>query len=319
MPADWTTFLRSEGARMEGECVLDFGQPEREAELALTSGTITVLSCLTVLSQFTSDVQQLAEGNSQPGAWCNPKGQVIANFILARRDAGYYLLLPRELKDIFIKRLQMFVLRARVTIEDCSESWQCLGINNAGAGELPTVSGSQLLVPVPVNRPRGVLAGPAAVLRESWPQLARSYTGIGSHYWQLFDVLDGQPWILEATTETFLPQLLNMDQTQAVSFSKGCFPGQEVIARLQHRGKVKQRLFIARLAPDTAMAPGTKIYNKDRDQSIGALINSASHPTDGAYALAVLDIDYGAPEQLYIKNNPAGFIDITTPPYLILP
>lgn len=333
MPADWTTFLRAEGARLEAGQVLDFGQPEREAELALTANTITDLSFLAVLKitgtdaaaflhgQFTSEVQQLAENDSQMGAWCNPKGQVIANFILARRNSDYFLLLPRELKDRVLKRLRMFVLRASVTIEDCGESLPCLGINSAGDSDGPALPrhADQLLIPVPVNHSRWVLAGPAAALIQSWPQLARSYAGVGSHYWRLFDILDGLPWILEATTEAFLPQLLNMDQLQAVSFSKGCFPGQEVIARLQHRGKVKQRLVIMKLNADTNVKPGMHIYQDDRDQSVGTIVNTAEHPHGGWYSLAVLDIEHGSPDQLRLKGNSARFIEIIPPPYLTAP
>lgn len=320
---------------MQGPCVLDFGCPEQEAELALSSSTITDLPFLAVVKitgadavaflhgQFTSDVQQLADGNSQASAWCNPKGQVVANFILARRNTDYFLLLPRELKDIFLKRLQMYVLRANVTIEDCSEILHCLGVNNAGDehitdNAMPNIAG-QFRVPVPVTRTRWILAGPVTALMESWRQLSRTFSRIGSHYWELFDICDGLPWILDATTGTFLPQLLNMDQLQAVSFSKGCFPGQEVIARLQHRGKIKQRLVIATLDSDTDVKPGMNIYQEDRDQSAGTIINIANHPQDGVCCLAVLDLEHGDPGQLRLKNDSARFVKIMPPPYLTIP
>ena len=155
--------------------------------------------------------------------------------------------------------------------------------------------------------------------QQTWLELSPDFTPVGSQYWQLLDILDGLPWILQSTTESFLPQLLNMDQLQAVSFNKGCFPGQEVIARLQHRGKVKQRLLIAILENGTDIGPGVKVYQNGEEQSIGTIINIARHPGEGLFVLAVINTDHGTADQLQLKNDAARFTQIKTPSYLIHP
>jgi len=342
MPAEWNSFLQARGAHIDAGHVLDFGTPEQEATAALENNIVTDLSFLTVIKitgtdatgflqgQFSSDIKQLSDGDVQLSSWCNPKGQVIASFILTRLNGEYFLLLPAQMKDRFIKRLRMYVLRANVIVEDDNASQRCIGIKYGGdlstnIGVLHTAATSGkavqqeglILVPVPVSRKRWIIIGAEDSLREIWTKLSHAFIPVGSHYWDLFDVLDGLPWISDATTEAFLPQLLNMDQLQAVSFNKGCFPGQEVIARLQHRGKIKQRLVIANLDSEININPGIKIYQDDGEQSIGTIINSVKHPADGVYVLAILDIAHGTPDQLILKNDNARFIQITAPPYLI--
>lgn len=343
MLAEWQSFLLAHGARIEAEIVQDFGNPGQEATAALDGNALTDLSFLAVIkitgpdatgflhSQFSSDIIKMVEGTVQLSAWCNPKGQVIGSFIISRLKDEFYLVLPEELKDTFIKRLRMYVLRAHVNIED-EQSLSCIGIKlsgsqPAGVAMLQQTTSPEkavrlvnnVIIPIPVNRNRWLIVGPGEALGETWAELANACTPVGSHYWQLFDILDGLPWILTATSESFLPQMLNMDQLQAVSFNKGCFPGQEVIARLQHRGKVKQRLTIAILESGEDIGPGEKIYRDGETQSIGTVINIAEHPGEGLYALSVLDVEHGTTDQLRLKNDNIRFIRITAPSCLILP
>ena len=344
MPAEWQSFLQAQGARIAAGYVLDFGAPEREATAAQEGNIITDLSYLAVIKitgtdaagflqgQFSSDIKTLADGGVQPSAWCNPKGQVLASFLITRRHDDYILLLPGQMQDGFIKRLRMYVLRANVTIAGGGQSLRCLGIKHEG--ELSPLSrvlpdsattgsavsqGERILVPMPISSKRWIMIGSDDALRETWPKLTQTFTPVGSHYWELFDIVDGLPWIGDATKEAFLPQFLNMDCMQTVSFNKGCFPGQEVVARLQHRGKVKQRMMIVNMDNTADARPGAKVYRNGEEQSVGTIINSARHPAGSMSALAVLDTDHGVPERLHLKNNPARFLQIIPPPYLILP
>lgn len=344
MLTEWQTFLQSQGAHIENNNVLDFGEPAQEATVAIDGNIITDLSFLSVIKvtgtdatsflhgQFSSDIQNMPEGSVQLSAWCNPKGQVILNFIITQLDDSFFLVCPEEMKEPFIKRLRMYVLRANVTIEDCSMSLPCIGIkqaddeavNSSSLNQITTTGtavriGNLILLPIPHNNDRRLVIGPAKSLQETWSELSPEFTPVGSDYWRLFDILDGLPWVLATTTESFLPQLLNMDQLQAVSFNKGCFPGQEVVARLQHRGKVKQRLLIATVENGTDITPGANIYQDGDGQSAGTIINIANHPGEGLFALVVLDIDHGSPNQLHLKNNNARFIRISPPSYLMLP
>jgi folate-binding protein YgfZ len=342
MLAEWKSFLLSSGARFEGEIVRDFGDPDREAESVTSGNLLTDLSYLAVIKisgvdaaeflngQFTSDLSRLNDGGVQASAWCNPRGQVIVNMIIVRTGGEFFLLVPREMKDKFISRLRMYVLRAKVMVEDCSDAMPCVGYihgnNDRYSGieierrnpmrERAIQDNGLVMLHIPVNWNRMIMFGPPAVLRAAWLKLAQLYTSSGSHYWQLYDVLDGQPWILNATTETFLPQLLNLDKLQGLSFDKGCFPGQEVIARLHHRGQYKQRLYTVKLDNGAAVITGTRLYNEDQPQGVGTVVNSAVNPLDGQYALVVMNVDYGDPEHLRLADNPARVVQISPPPYM---
>ncbi|MBF8269042.1 MAG: GCV T protein [Gammaproteobacteria bacterium] len=337
MLAEWRTFLLSQGARFEDGEVVDFGATDREATVAFSGPIIMDLSFLAVITisgkdataflngQFTTDVTQLADGGVQFSAWCNPKGQVIANFILTRIDEDYHLLLPRELQESFLARLRRYVLRAAVTIMGGKDTMPRLGVQFSGetAGvpfqsEGASRADSLVIVPVPASRNRWISFGTVADLGKQWLTLAQQATATGSYTWRLCDIQDAIPWITSATAETCLPQMLNLDLLQGLSYKKGCFPGQEIIARLHYRGKYSQRLFIARLDTTVGIAPGTKIFTVDKSQSIGTIITSARHPEQGCSALVILEVNYVNPELLCLENSSARFLQISTPPYLSL-
>lgn len=342
MLAEWKTFLLSEGAHIDNDIVRNFGDPQHETMAALTENVIVDLSYLAVIkitgtdaatflnNQFTSDITQLSNGHVQLSAWCNPKGQVIANFIIINLADDYFILLSHALKDRFIKRLQMFVLRAVVTIEDCYDSLQCIGFKSTDIEQIEGIEitdlqtkskhafrqDEQILFSLPVNQKRKIIFGPVDSLRHVWLKLSKICTRIGSQYWQLYDVLDGLPWIQSNTSETYLPQLLNLDHLHGLSFDKGCFPGQEVIARLHYRGKYKRRLFIANIDTESTINSGAKIYMDSIEKSVGTILNIAPHPTKGQYALAILNVEHAISKHLHLGESNDPFLKISTPAYI---
>ena len=342
MLPDWESFLKSQGANIENGLVLDFGDADQEAKSAEAGNVVTDLSFLAMVrihgpdaltflnGQFTCDLSRFANGNVSPCAWCNPKGQVIANFIIAELDDGYYLLLPRKMKDSFIKRLSMYILRAQVSIEDCSDSLQCIGYRHKDGEQISGIEISQristreqayqanglVMFHIPGNWNRVIISGAVETLKGAWLNLVQMYRSIGSRYWQLFDVQEGQPWIGTETSESCLPQLLNLDLQEGLSFQKGCFPGQEVIARLHYRGKTRQRLFIATLDSSAILTPGEKIYSENGEQSIGMVINTACHPDNGILALISLDVNISEPEKLHLQDKNVRFVKLSLPPYV---
>ncbi len=185
--------------------------------------------------QFTTDVTGLASGRAGLSAWCDPKGRVIATFILARLNGTFWLLLPEILKDTFLKRLKMYVLRADVVIVD------------AALEDIPQ------LPDLPVTD--GDLSE-TALIRQ------------------------GIPLLHPETGGRFLPQELNLDKLDAVSYTKGCYPGQEIIARLRYRGEVKRRLCHATTGNNTLLQPGSALVPEGEERNIGTVINSANTGKD---------------------------------------
>ena len=208
--------------------------------------------------QFTTDVTSLASGSAGLSAWCDPKGRVIATFILAQQDETFLLLVPGDITEIFIKRLKMFVLRADVVIDEPAQE------DAAKWLPLPGIEGDD----------------PEAAL-----------------------ISQGIPLLHPDTSGRFLPQELNLDKLDAISFTKGCYPGQEIIARLRYRGAVKRRLCHAITDNSALLAPGTGLLPEGEERNIGTVINSVF--TDkGQELLIVLELPFIEAGQVVAEGCP---------------
>ncbi len=339
METNWKTFLSASGANIQGNFVNDFGNPEQESNDAFTD-VITDLSYLNLLTisgddtetflsgQFTSDISQLQDGKLQCSAWCNPKGRVIANFLMLRQENIFYLLLPDELKNIFIQRLRMYILRADVSIQDQSNKLAAIGVRGNAVKSILTAkfdgipepyqystNNELVLIALPDETSRYIIIGRYDRIEALWQSLSARLIPIGSRYWQLFDILSGHAWVYKDTSESFLPQELNLDLLGGLSFSKGCFPGQEVIARLHYRGREKKRLYLGHSSSEILFPPATKLYRDELEQSIGTIVNSAAHPEKGMTVLAVVDSVANNHEILHIHSADGPDIQLDSLPY----
>jgi folate-binding protein YgfZ len=248
-------------------------------------------------NQLTSDIGQLSDGTGGPSAWCNPKGRVITTFIIYRLGDAFFLLLPEALREHLVKRLQMFVLRADVAITDFTTGRSMLGVRGH-AGAIPEVEHEfsihelnqrlHLILPDRHGESRCLIVDETAALQTLWPELARVMPPVDSRCWNLLDLEAGLPWLNEASSEQFLPQELNLDETGGLSFDKGCYPGQEVIARVHYRGQVKRRLHLGHCKSDTTPKPGTNLRDKD-GKNAGMLVNAVPDAGKGYIIQAVVD------------------------------
>ena len=314
MNGEWHKFLERAVTTARKNIGTGFSGENHEAENFLTD-----LSWLDVLDiggndaleflngQFTGDLKQLPAGAFQYNAWCSPQGRVIAVFIIYRREKSFFLLIPAELKNRFLKRLQLYILRAEVTIHDRSDELVRLGlITGRNADHLPTVPESAGTLghegDLTVLRiddgppPRMLVLGTVTGMQSLKPE----FTGAGANLWRYLDIKAGIPWVLDPACEQFLPQELNLDVTGGLSYAKGCFPGQEVIARVHYRGAVKQRLYRSEIPADARLpVPGEKLYAADTENSIGTIINIADSGRGTIAVLAVADIDKAANYELH--------------------
>ena len=236
-------------------------------------------------AQFTTDINKLGKGQVQFSAWCNPKGRVISTFYLFNTGNQYFLLLPKELKDNFYKRLKMFVLRSKVVITDRSDDIHCLCTNE----NMPEADNT-FSFQIPGTQDHHILFGEAL---EELPD---------SDGWQLHTILSGIPWLNNKNTEEYLPQELNLEQLDALSFKKGCFPGQEIVARVHYRGQVKRGMKQATIAVGQTVDTGMKLYTQEEERSIGTVLNCSRHMDNHIAALVVVDNDYMDAQQLFLNN-----------------
>lgn len=253
--------------------------------------------------QLTSDVAALAPGSVQYSAWCSPKGRVLANFLLHRIDAkSFVLLLPEALLAPIRKRLEMFVLRSKVAIEDASDETVRIGIGGPAAakcvdsilGTVPPLlrfeaTAEAALAALPGGRFIGLVAPEHA--RALSGRLAECAKPAGFACWQWLTIRAGVPMILPATQDQFIPQTINWDALGGVSFQKGCYSGQEIIARTQYLGRLKERLVLAHIDVAAPPASGARAFSASFGaQACATVINAAPAPGGGSDLLAVCQI-----------------------------
>lgn len=272
--------------------------------------------------QLINDLDLIKEPAAQLSAWCNPKGQVISNFIVINTGLSYLLLFRDDLKDFVQKRLGMFIMRSDVSIKDISEQSPIFGLANINdlsflgsnisttAGEVQ-VNDKQVIVCHPDKSGRYLIMADNEILDSKVSELTSSKQNTDNADWQLLDILAGLPWITTRTQEQFLPQMLNLDALNGLSYQKGCFPGQEVIARLHYRGKVKKRLnLIKSLQP---LSIDDNLVSEQSNSNAGIVINSATHSDNNYYALAVIELSK-INDKLNINDKEITILDL---PYTI--
>jgi folate-binding protein YgfZ len=329
MQPSWQAFLANTPTVSDGA-----GDLRAQAQAADTGEILAPLTDLAVIQvsgadalaflqgQLSNDVRALQDGYSQLGAYCTPKGRMLALFRLVRRADAYLLLLPAEIAEAVLKRLRMFVMRSKVLVEDVSDHWLVLGVGGVGAAatfgvDLPQApdtgvwQGELGLVRLPDRRERYLALASPERLGALWPALSRGTPIEGPEGWRLLDVRAGLPQVYKETQESFVPQMANLDLINGISFTKGCYPGQEIVARMHYLGNLKRRMYRFHIDGEGAPAPGNEV----RDQAVtlvGEVVTAATDPNGGAEGLAVLQIERASQEGLRIGD---ATIRVTPPPY----
>ena len=331
MNSAWQAFIREQDlpAPQDDSSPFGFADPAREYAEALEGPVLCPLPQFGLLraegedaasflhNMGSNDLKPLKPGSAQWNSLNGPKGRMLANFLVSRDEAGYGLILSADLAQSIQKKLSMYVLRAKLKLTDVSGTQPLLGLGGKGAREalvragLPApesafeaqaAEGLRVLA-YPGRQERFLLLVPAERLAQSWQQVcAADVRPIGNAWWQREDLLAGQPWITSATQDEFIAQMINYELLGGVNFQKGCYPGQEIIARTQHLGRLKKRMYLARV--EGAASPAQDLYSPGfGEQSCGKLVNVAPSPEGGTELLAVLqmsafeagDVRLGAP------------------------
>jgi folate-binding protein YgfZ len=220
-------------------------------------------------AQLTVDVENLAPGQALLAGWCSAKGRLLASFLVVPSPEGFLLQVARDLAAPVAKRLSMFILRSKVKLADESDAWNQYGTWDADAPAAVTWRGDAVDVP----------AGPRRFVTIAKEALQ---AGASEAEWTLQEIRAGRPLISAATQDLFVPQMVNFEALGAVDFRKGCYPGQEIVARAQYRGQVKRRMVHATAPAGVALAPGQD-YN-------GGTVVDVAPAAGGSELLAVMPI-----------------------------
>ncbi len=258
---------------------------------------------------LTNDVERMKPSEACLSGLCSPQGRLLATFLIFKTDDRIVLQLPIEIQANIQKRLQMYVMRDQVDIADANEEYALLGIGGSNADtalknwfpQLPSEpyaliqndSGMLIRVANAFGTARYEWVLSPAMLDAAWPTLTASLTPQPDAAWRLANIDAGIPTILSATQEQFVPQMVNFEVIGGVSFKKGCFIGQEVIARTQYRGRTPRRMLAASIEAslDQAQA-GTAVYaSNDPSQPCGMIVNAARSMDDTIACLVSLRLD----------------------------
>jgi len=276
--------------------------------------------------QLTNDVRQVTEKQSQLSALCSAKGRLIINFRLFKRDTAYYIVLPQESLDLTLKRLRMYVLRADVKLEEASERLSRIGI----AGGTQHLTDCLGFAP-PTEIDGSITSDQITVLRISGESkryivfsetlenlsacLAKKAEQVDANAWELLDILAGLPQIVPATAEAFVPQMVNYQAINGVSFKKGCYTGQEIVARTQYLGTLKRRMYLAKIETARLPQPSDTLYVSNNEQSIGKIVNAQRHPDGSVIVLAVIQISSAESDDIHWQSQEGECLQLMDLPY----
>ena len=319
----WQDFLKTRGARFDKGVVADFGHPADELA-ATRAGTVLVpLDHLALFectgedatsflhNQLTSDVNHLDAGTAQHSSWCTHKGRMQASFILYRQGADYRALLSADLLDSTLKQLQRYVLRAKAQLRDLSNEQIAIGVSGPQAGESLRAAG--LTVPeapmttldagtgttIRLDAQRFIVIADAAAAPALYDRLAGVARPAGVPVWHWLDIEAGIVLVTADTKEEFVPQMVNFDKIGGVSFHKGCYPGQEVVARAQYLGKIKRHLYQIR-TNGPMVAGGSLFLAGKSEQPCGLIANTAPAP-DGLFAALAVIKEEATADEMHLK------------------
>ncbi len=338
----WRDFLSEHGAVIEHDQVVSFGHPQQEREAAITKTILTDLSPQGLIkvsgedapdflqNQFSNDIREISPELSQLNAWCNAKGRILASLRVFQVADDYFLQLSSDLLDATLKRLRMFVLRSRVTLEDVSNEWAGIGLAGNDAPVLLARQVSRLpentnqviqenglvVIRLAGDTPRFQIHGQPSAISTLWQALQTEATPVGYPVWSWLEIQAGIPNIVANTTEAFVPQMVNYSTIGGVSFTKGCYPGQEVVARMHYLGKLKRRMYLAHVETESLPDAGENLFPPGENaQSCGKVVQAQASPQGGVDLLAVLQIAVAEKGEIRLGSEDGPALQLQNDPY----
>lgn len=313
---DWQEFLFIKGGVFDNGTISSFGNTEKELTYAQHDNIICDLSHLDLLEltgedtftflqgQVTNDINQLTAQNAQYTGYCSPKGRLLALFFAFKTTKQLYLQLNHKLAEPIAKRLKMYVLRSKVVVSNVSDSVVKIGLSGAQTPALLTpffgnvpqqpleASHSEhgILIRLPGQTPRFEVIGNTEQAKNLWQALKADCKPVGKPSWEWLEIQAGIPDIALSTQEEFVPQMVNLDALGAINFKKGCYTGQEIVARTHYLGKIKRRTQLAHIETSTPPLAGDDVTNPS-NEIVGKIVRSAPSPLGGYDVLAEVRLE----------------------------
>jgi folate-binding protein YgfZ len=335
----WSEYLRRQSAVIEDDVITGFGDQAAELAAAKDGDVLCALCHLglirvsgeesqTYLQNLLScDIRETSSGKTLLGSLNTAKGRTQAIFQVIKQGEDYLLVLPRTLLAPILKRLSLFVLRSKVRLSDATGEVALFGLSGPQATSLLE---AQLGTAPEVGHVAGktirladsryqILCAPDEAI-PLWQALSQTARPAGSTTWDWLDIQAGIPVVMPATQEEFVPQMTNLELVGGVSFKKGCYPGQEIVARMHYLGKPKRRMFLAHVTNGQFPRPGDKLHSDDNlteGQSTGIVVNAAPSPEGGYDLLAVVHISSHDHHTVHLGAPDGATLDFRPLPYAL--
>lgn len=266
--------------------------------------------------QVTNDIKLLSSGTAHYSGYCTPKGRMLALFLAFSHHDHIHLQMPAELVAAVAKRLKMYVMRSKVEVQDVSDSIIKIGLSGAKASELLNTLFSKVpqndyelvslenaaLLKLPSKHGRFEIFTDISQAQAIWNALSLHATVADASHWEWLEIQAGIPDVKLATQEEFVPQMLNLDLIGGINFKKGCYTGQEIVARTHYLGSIKRRTYLAHLDHALLPKPGDNVLNA-ANEPIGKVVRSAAAPNGGYDVLAEIRSENINNNQLLIDGN----------------
>jgi tRNA-modifying protein YgfZ len=340
MNQDWQHFLGTQGAQLNDGIVGHFGDAAGEL-MAAQDGTV-----LCDLGQFgtlrvsgaeaqpflqnllSNDIGEVGNSRAQLSSLNTAKGRLLATMLIWREGGDYLLQLPRVSCETIRKKLSMYVLRSRVKIADESDEIITLGLSGTKAQEILSAKiGVPPLLPfgriefsggsiIKISNKRWQINTSVPHAVELWKEFRLHALPVGSACWDWLNIRSGIPVILPQTQEQFVAQMVNLEIIGGVNFKKGCYPGQEIVARMQYLGKLKRRMYLAHLDSKEIPHAGDELFSADMEnQSSGMIVNTSPAPHGGYDVLASVQISSHRMQTVHWKSLQGAVVQFLTLPY----
>ncbi len=282
-------------------------------------------------NQLSNDIAHIDKTKSQLSSYSTAKGRMLGIFRIVQIDNGYILITTKGLVTDLISRLQMFVLSSEVSLADASEHFARFVVHTDQLDTMPaellpdgpnTVLQNDNVISLQLNQLDGqhrylFLCLSLEEAQSIWQQFSVDLDIANFESWRLSDIKAGIPNIYPQTAEQFVLQMSNLDLLDGVSFKKGCYPGQEIIARMHYLGKIKRRLFLTTLQTSQCPLPGDEICTKTATSADGSgmVVDAVIDDKGVCHCLYVAQIKKANEQLLCLLNQPTINFNSVDLPY----
>ena len=319
MNTNWIDFLKANKVTISNDMERQFPASQQVTGDSITAilhlGVIKVTgidSAKFLQGQLTCNINELTGKNSFFSAFCNAKGKVISTLLIVKVADSFLLIIPAELMDKVIKKLQMYVLRSDVNLQNVSEELCLLGLISSDTtllSSMPTenfavTNEASTIIKFPSNSLRYLIISPIEQAMSLWMKLTQQHqvNVLASSIWRYLDISTGIPWLTEQSSEGYIPQMLNIDDLGGISFNKGCYTGQEIVARTHYLGKAKRKMFLVECSKTAMLDANTQIISEEIEAPFGKVLSIQKNENKLRFLIILPSLNVGL-KQL-VLNNP---------------